>query len=194
MVKNTKAVLSLTVHNDTVVAWDDLPEASRAYLAQYGMNKALQDVASGTIKAASAAWEADRNGEATREHANLLKNAAETYKVDAGDYPDGASFAAHLATAQKDHRLAAILSGDVALGSTGPRLRGLDALCRDVAVERLKAAYGVKKLPFPTEAAAVRGMVEKLLASPHGESIRAEAQRRADTTATAPDDLLDILG
>jgi hypothetical protein len=79
-------------------------------------------------------------------------------------------------------------------GTTGPRLRGFDAIVRDVAVEQLKAAFAAKKLKWPSgkgSAEQISGLVEKLVAK-NGDAIRAEAKRR-EAAAQADSILDDIL-
>lgn len=91
-------------------------------------------------------------------------------------------------------RFNAIMTGEVgASGPRGPRVTGLDAMARDVAIERLRAAFAKAKRSWPDGKGAaefIRGKVAELLAHPvHGPSIRAEAERRM---SDAPD-VADII-
>ena len=189
--------IMLTTHDDnTNVAWDDLTDAGRAYLAQYGMSKSLQDAASGTQSLAISAWLNVVNGktlkaELVKPAAALVKKARDDYGLLATSYADAATYANAVVKAQKDERLAAILSGDVSVGTSGPRLKGLDAVMRDVAIEMLRNAYGAKGMKFPADAGTLKTLIAGLLAK-RGEDIRNEAQRRMDV-AIVGDDADDIL-
>lgn len=88
---------------------------------------------------------------------------------------------------------AAILSGQWEVGSqSGPRLKGLDAITRGIAVERLKAAFADRGHKWPSgkgSAETIGTLVAKFLAK-YGEDVRAEAQRRMEVN-TAQDDIFD---
>lgn len=74
-------------------------------------------------------------------------------------------------------------------GTAGPRLKGLDAIVRDVAIERLKAAFSAKSIKWPTgkgSAERIAELVGKLVAK-HGDDIRAEAERRMASLADVDD-------
>ena len=101
-----------------------------------------------------------------------------------------------MAADRRARRFNAIMSGEVgSSGPRGPRMTGLEAMARDVAIERLRAAFGAKKRPWPDgkgSAAIIADLVAQILASRHGADILAEAERRMGAT---PDvgDLLDAI-
>jgi len=196
MAKNAKAtdsvdsngVITITYTSpDVSLVFGDLPHASQVYLAQYGLNKALQDAASGTLKAATDAY----NG-TDEAAAKARKKYYDATNVDSNDYDNGASYAEAVALAQKNSRLADIMSGDVSVGTTGPRLRGIDAVMFDVAIERLKVAFGNAGKKFPETAAEVRRIAGLYIAKYDGD-VRAEAQRRMDAENLPAIDLDDLM-
>lgn len=183
---NDGAIVITYTGPDTSLVFSDLPFASQVYLAQYGLNKALQDAASGTIKAATDAY----NG-TDEAAAKARKKYYDAIDIDSNDYNDAGKYAEAVALAQKNARLADILSGDVSVGTTGPRLRGIDAVMFDVAIERLRVAFGNANKKFPETAAEVRRIAGLYVAKYDGD-VRAEAKRRMDAE-NLPDLDLDSL-
>lgn len=80
-------------------------------------------------------------------------------------------------------------------GNAGPRLKGLDAIKHEVAVEALKAAFAAKGIKWPTgkgSAEQVRELVAKYQAK-YGAQVDKEANRRAKLQADATEALEGII-
>lgn len=92
--------------------------------------------------------------------------------------------------AEMEARWAAILDGTVGTRSGGPRVRGVEKIMRDVAVERIRAGAAKlgKKLPKGEE---YQSLVTAYVAK-HSDALRAEAERRM--AEGSEEDLSDLLG
>ena len=88
-------------------------------------------------------------------------------------------------------RFAKIMAGDVGLGTSGPRLRGIDAIMRDVAVERLKAAFATNKALTVPKGDNWTKLVQSYIAK-NDAALRDEATKRQNTAAGS-DDLSGLL-
>lgn len=98
------------------------------------------------------------------------------------------------AAEKRHYRFDAIIAGTVGSnGPTGPRLRGIDSVAFDVAVEaiRLSAAFTSGKVAWPTGKGAaemIRGWVDQYFARPgKKDATYVEAQRRMDSTSADDD-------
>lgn len=182
MAKNIAAVdvfstFELTTHNkDQNLLVANLPQKSVEYLLQYGMSKSLQDSASGCIKVMTGLYEKMQAGIATDAESKAYTSATQEVP-DSVPYTDAASFANAVAQARKDARLEKILTGLMDVGTTGPRLKGIDAVIRDVAIAALRKAYAKNKLTWPTETKVVNLQVQRYLEK-NLDKARAEAERQ----------------
>lgn len=190
-VETTPAAFAITTHNDGEKFHpSELPGKSIEYLLQYGMSKSLQDAASGCIKSMTDL--------ATKAEAGTLTDAeskvfsAATMEVPNSSWATPAEFAEAVAKARKDVRLEKILAGTMDVGTTGPRLKGIDAVIRDVAIEALRVAYSKNKIAWPTDTKVVATQVARYLER-NGDKARAEAQRRMDAQAEVVADDMDFI-
>lgn len=106
-----------------------------------------------------------------------------------------------LATMQE--RMDKIAKGEVGTRTNGPRLRGLDAMLRDVALEQAKT-LGIKLPTKATESFVVKAkdgektfssrdaFLTQFLGSKFGPAIKAEAQRRFDAQVATKEVELDL--
>ena len=182
MAKNIAAVgvlegFVISTHNkDQMLHVANLPQKSIEYLLQYGMSKSLQDSASGCIKVMTSLHEKINLGTATDAESKAFTNASQ--EIPAGvNWETGAEFAEAVAQARKDARLEKILQGLMDVGTTGPRLKGIDAVIRDVAIAALRKAYAKAKLTWPTETKVVNLQVQRYLEK-NLDKARAEAERQ----------------
>lgn len=163
-----------------------LPSASIAYLLSYGWAKSLQDAAAGATKAGTDAFRAD--GDDFGKMCEAI--GADPDYTRATYIPEsfGNAYAQALRTARADR---------ITSGSMGVRVAGTgrtDTLTRTmntIAKERITAAYRAKGKPMPKMEALADTIT--LLLTKYDADIRAEAQRRLDTT-TGGNDIDDILG
>jgi hypothetical protein len=123
-----------------------------------------------------------------------LANYGFNVKLDRASAGKGANDSPEAIEARKAV-FAAIISGawEVA-ASSGPRLKGLDAVCREVAIERLKAAFAARGHKWPAgkgSAETITGLCTKYLAK-YGADVRAEAERRMASTTPADDIFNDL--
>lgn len=94
-----------------------------------------------------------------------------------------------------NERFRDILSGDITTRSSGPRLKGLDRIVAEVAWEMIVGVATAKGRAsvLPKKASEMAAMVEKLLATGHGDAVREEAQRRfSSQKPSVAFDLADI--
>ena len=147
---------------------NDIAAKGFDYLLQYGFAKSLQDCVAGMRKDLATP---DENG------AVLSEEAIE---------------AALNETMQE--RFDDILKGEIGTRTTGPRLRGIDKVKFDIAVEELKAAFGVKKLAWPNGkgSAEVIGKYVSAFLAKHDDRVTKEANRRMKTQANVEIDLSDL--
>ena len=78
-------------------------------------------------------------------------------------------------------RFDAIIAGEVATRSQGPRLVGVDKFIADYAEVVLKAQCAKKKISWPTgkgSAETIKGWREALLTSPMGDKVKKEGERQ----------------
>jgi len=133
--------------------------ATLAYLLQNGFNQSLVDSKSGAAQATVDEFiEAKILPEGTT--AKSLKGSAAL--------PEG--FKDRLATIADEmvsKRYDAIVAGTVSAKSSGPRVRGIDKLIRDVATERLQALFSKRGQAWPNgkgAAAEINVNIDKWLA------------------------------
>lgn len=92
--------------------------------------------------------------------------------------------------------IVALREGKFSVGAAaGPRLRGVDAVMHEIAVEVLKGAFSAKGLKWPTgkgSAETIRGLAEKYI-SKNETTVRKEAQRRMSAQAAAESALEGII-
>ena len=152
---------------------DKLP--ALAYLANYGLNKSLQDAVAG------------RKGEL---------RAALNGENDQGLDPDARKYSdeevAVILHDEMKARFDAILSGTVGTRGPGkPRASKLESVMSTVATERMKAAAAKAGKSLPKGEALVE-LRTKYIAKFEAE-IRAEAERRMADAASGADELADLL-
>jgi hypothetical protein len=141
------------------VAWADLPESTRIALAQSGFTHKLGNEVASAITAAKAKRQkgADGKDTATPKYAEseLLVMAHE----------------------KRDALITAMKGGTFITRIGAPKLRGFDAILRDVAEFQLKAAYAKKGVALP-KGDAWKAKVADAMAN--SAKVRAEAQRQFD--------------
>ena len=147
---------------------NDIAAKGFDYLLQYGFAKSLQDSVAGMRKDLATP---DENSVVLSEEA-IEAALNETMQERFDD----------------------ILKGEVGTRTTGPRLRGIDKVKFDIAVEELKAAFGVKKLAWPTGkgSAEVIGKYVSAFLAKHDDRVTKEANRRMKTQANVEIDLSDL--
>ena len=94
--------------------------------------------------------------------------------------------------AEQEARWAAILDGTVGTRTGGPRVRGIDKVIRDIAVDRLRAGaarFG-QKLP---KGEAYQKIVNAYI-SKHIVELRAEAERRMAEVEFFAEAIMELLG
>ena len=145
-----------------------LSEKGRDYLLQYGFAKSLQDSVGGMRKELATPDESGKVMSESEIEAEL--NAAMQERFDD------------------------ILKGEVGTRTQGPRLRGIDKVKFDIAVEELKAAFGTKKLAWPTGkgSAEIIGKYVAAFLAKHDDRVTKEANRRMKTQANVEFDLADL--
>lgn len=180
--------------------WDNLHPKAQVYLAQYGLNKTLQDSVSGMVKAATEAF-MNRTG---KTEAAFIKAQHKAVGIVPADFPpadDSDRAVAEAAKAYADkcvslnqtRRLASVLAGEMEPpGTIGPRLRGIDAVMHAVAEEALRKVFASKAMKWPKEASEVRRLTTAYIAK-YDATVRAEAQRRIDADLPQDDGLDDFL-
>ena len=204
MVKNTTTVvpasvaevspvaLTITTTEGTLSASDiscdilSLPSASIAYLLSYGWAKSLQDAAAGATKAAADAFRAD--GDEFGKMCETLGSDPDHTRATHTPESFGIAYAQALRTARADR----ITSGTMGVRVAGTgRTDTLTRTMNTIAKERITAAYRAKGKPMPKMEALTDTIT--LLLTKYDADIRAEAQRRLDTT-TSGSNINDILG
>lgn len=106
----------------------------------------------------------------------------------------GPDVEAHIA-ARRAAVIDTLTRGEWSQKSSGPRLKGIDAVMDEVAEQALKVAYASVKRAWPTgkgSAETIRGMKDKYLAK-YGQEVRLEAQDRMAKAASRPAVNLDDL-
>lgn len=184
MAKNAKSALMVNGAYDLATAIGDIPDASLAYLLTYGIRQSCQDAMAGKAKAAADAWSAN-------DH-DAMKGWHDAVGVDPNTHQDAKSYGDAIAAAFYRRRWSAIMEGNPPSigGPSGPRLRGIDAIMRDIAIERIKAAAARKGTKLPAKSSDLADLVAKVLGK-YGADIRAEAERRmAGTDGLEIDDIV----
>jgi hypothetical protein len=152
------------------IALGDVPAGSVFYLLTYGVRQSCQDATAGKAKAAREAFESN-------DH-DAMRKTHDTLGVDPNDYPDAESYGDAVEAAYYRRRWEAIMAGNPPAigGPSGARLKGIDAIRRDVAKEWLRdaAARQGKKLP---KGEAYATLLAKFAAA-NAAAINAEADRR----------------
>ena len=138
------------------------------YLLQYGFAKSLQDCVAGMRKALA---------ESGKDGVILTDNEIEDELQ---------------ATMQE--RFYDILAGEVGTRTTGPRLRGIDKVKFDIAIEELKAAFGLKKMAWPSGkgSAEVIGKYVSAFLAKHDDRVTKEANRRMKQQNAVEFDLAEL--
>lgn len=156
--------------------------ASKAvyYLMQNGFKQSMADSIAG--------YEKELKREGLFEKPSDPNSAA----IEGGTRTYDDSEVRDLILAELNDRFAKILSGDVGLGSTGPRLRGIDAIMRDIAVAELKNAYATNKTLTMPKGDKWAELVARYTAK-NDARIRAEAETRQNVAASGSD-IADLLG
>ena len=114
-------------------------------------------------------------------------------KALADEGKDEAAIEAEL-TATMQERFDDILAGEVGTRTTGPRLRGIDKVKFDIATEELKAAFGLKKMAWPSgkgSAETIGKYVSAFLAK-HDDRVTEEANRRMKQQNAVEFDLAEL--
>ena len=151
-----------------VLDTETLSEKGCDYLLQYGFAKSLQDSVAGMRKELATP---DESGKVLSE-----------FDIEAE------------LNAAMQERFDDIRKGEVGTRTQGPRLRGIDKVKFDIAVEELKAAFGTKKLAWPTGkgSAGVIGKYVAAFLAKHDDRVTKEANRRMKTQANVEFDLADL--
>ena len=184
--------LTITTTEGTLSASDiscdilSLPPASIAYLLSYGWAKSLQDAAAGATKAGDDAFRAD--GDEFGKMCELIGADPDHTRATHSPESFGILYAQSLRKARADR----ITSGTMGVRVAGTgRTDTLTRTMNTIAKERITAAYRAKGKPMPKMEALAETIT--LLLTKYDADIRAEAQRRMDTTAGGSD-INDILG
>lgn len=90
-----------------------------------------------------------------------------------------------LADAKRVEKLNQMAEGKLGVGSNGPRVKGIDAIIRDVALEAIRKAATAKKVPMP-KGEALQTVITAAIAK-NGDAYRVEAERRQSTVADLDD-------
>jgi len=192
-------------HEGFALDTDNLNASGSLYLYQYGLNKSLQDSIAGlaagkqSVPVILAALWAERDETAAAKLAKTVTEWESLAGMPAPEAHDAAgieSFTKAVIHATKAARFESIIKGTVGATASGPRLRGLDAVMFEVALEAIKAAPAIKsgKVKWPTgkgAAKVIAGWVAQYTAK-NADKVKAEAERRMSATAAAPDDIDDI--
>ena len=166
---------------------NDVVALGHDYLLQYGFAKSLQDCVAGTRKAMILAFLVERgmtDEEAKKAFSSYTPSAEEEKEIEAALQDD------------MQERFNDILKGEVGTRSTGPRLRGIDKVKHEIAVDELKTAFGVKNMAWPSGKGAAENisiLVGKFLAK-NDARVTEEAERRMKAQAAAADFTLSDLG
>ena len=140
--------------------YSTLPQHAVHYLVQYGINKSLQDSVAGRAKA----MVADGLEEDEIEQALGELRAA---------------------------RWEAILSGTIGKrGVMAPRAKGIDKVMKEIAIERLRAAFTKRGIAM-AKGTQLAELVAKLMTRDENE-LRQAAQERLDATLSMSDGLDDL--
>jgi hypothetical protein len=150
------------------VAWADLPESTRIALAQSGFTHKLGNEVASAITAAKAKRVKGADGKDTA-----------TPKFTAAQLDN-------MATEKRLALIDAMTAGTLTTRIGAPKLRGFDAILRDVAESMVKAAYAKKGVALP-KGDAWKAKVADAMAN--SAKVRAEAQRQFDA---AQGDEIDI--
>lgn len=185
MPTNTNDTNNTLTFGEFSVSIDSLSEEAAKYLLQYGFAQSLQDAVAGKAKAFRELVIMATTGNdpvAKKDAENKVQALAKALGItdDLELYIQAETTVdelteAYLAVVQKA-RLDAILAGTIGHRAGGTKLRGIDAVMRDIAVEKIRMAAAKKKVTLPKGdelKALVKGTLEK-----HGATIRAEAERR----------------
>lgn len=151
-----------------------------AYLLTNGFRQSMADSIAGYAK------ELRRDGlfeKPADPQSDPIPNGARTY--------DDATVAKMVVEAL-DERFAAIIAGEVGFGNAGPRLRGVDKVMRDVAVERLRASYIANPDLTAPKGDDWAALVTRYTAL-NDADLRAEANKRLHTVAVKGDDLAALM-
>jgi hypothetical protein len=141
------------------VAWADLPESTRIALAQSGFTHKLGNEVASAITAAKAKRVKGADGKDTA----TPKYAETELLVMAHD--------------KREAVLKAMRDGTLTTRIGAPKLRGFDAILRDVAEAMVKAAYAKKGVALPKGDAWKAKVADAMVNS---AKVRAEAQRQFD--------------
>lgn len=149
-----------------------------SYAIQYGYRQTLQDSIAGVIagvtqsaKKAANNWPWDKIVDMAKDW-GLVPNLPETIS----DTDGLKAFANLLADTIVADRLSDVLAGKVQTRSVGPRLKGIDAVMRDICDEKIAAEAARRQRKVPT-GDALQNLRGVFLAK-QGDAIKAEAERR----------------
>lgn len=149
------------VWNGFTILWNDVPETSRFALAQSGFTHKMGNEIASAITTAKGKRVKGPDGKETNE---LVHDEAAL---------------ARLADEKRAAMVQAVKDGTIATRVGGPKLRGFDAILRDVAEEMLKAAYAKKRVALP-KGDAWKAKVQDAMAN--SAKVKEEAERRFTDT------------
>lgn len=157
-------------HGDFTVELSTLNAKALHYLANYGLNKSLQDAVAG------------RKGELSKE-----------LKED-GDFKYNDAEIATIIHDEQAKRFNAVIAGEVgSRGPGAPKATKLEAVMAAVAMERIKA--GAAKLGKSLPKGEALQTLKAAYIAKNADSLKAEAETRMGSAATADvGDLADLLG
>lgn len=124
-----------------------------------------------------------------------LGDAAAMTKEEKEGFSDDAAREAHVAGRRADIVTNLLAGKFSAGGNSGPRLRGVEAVMHEIAVEVIRGAYASRGLKWPTGKGAaeiIRDLAGKYIAK-NETTVRAEAIRRMEAAKAQDAVLAELL-
>lgn len=167
-------------YGDFTLDSDQVSQATRDYLLQYGFSKSLQDAIGDNRRRARQAWQEAKQGD-PEAMAYLAEHGGDAYAT-----PEDFSRAVGLRAMQNRYRR--IVEGTIGQRPGRPASDPLDSMIRTIAIERLEAALKASGKVMPTRDRTVTvgdaqlsrpELIERYVGR-HIDDLRAEAEVRLE--------------